>query len=96
MLEVENSESIEVIKQKIQEKEGIPSPQQRLIFIGKQLENHHTLNDYNIQNKDIIYLILRPATHSITLSANNFITSVETLVIPSSMGAPFNYHDAIE
>jgi len=58
-IEVEEGESIEDVKAKIAEKEGIPPEQQRLIFGGQQLQDSKTLDDYDVGDDATLHLVLR-------------------------------------
>jgi hypothetical protein len=59
VLEVESTDTIEEIKNKILDKEGIPPAQQMLLFASKPLENNKTLNDYNISKESTLTIIVK-------------------------------------
>lgn len=59
ILNVDSYDQIKQVKEKIQDKEKISIDKQRLIFLGKPLENNKTLSNYNIKNNSYLYLVLK-------------------------------------
>lgn len=58
-VDVEKSDTVETLKQRISEKEGIPVDQQRLIYSGKQVDSERTLEDYGVEAGATMHLVLR-------------------------------------
>ena len=80
VLEVDPGDSVENVKMKIQEKEGIPTEEQRLVFAGKNLQDRCTLNDYDIQNESALHLRIRRC-HGMQIFGKKLIGKTITLEV---------------